>query len=391
MKTALQLTSTTPVSETAIDAIRAAYTTANAAIHHGTCAHALGRAAAELYDEARESVARLINTPHPSNILFAPSEVSALELLARSYALTLEKGDEIILTASEPDSMRRVWAFVAARYQLVLRVIDPDDTGDVSFEAVASVLSSRTRLAVLHIVCPLRRTLVPLQDISEFLKGAGVTVVLNATHALPYTRVDVSHIRPDFLVADGGALGAPQSAFLYGAQEQLKRLPPCFGGDEVLDDFSVDANLNFRNWSDIPERFSVGMPSISCAAALGAVAQDLSETVDDTFIQQSEKLAAHLASKLQACPRVVLYGGTANHRIPTAAFNVEGLDALVVADALRDEGIVLESGACDLHMAHVHQFDCSSSLRVAFNPRRHQRRNIDNFIRKLSISIQSLG
>ena len=68
--------------------------------HRG--AHTLSIEATELYDSAREAVARFINAKSADEVIFVRNTTEALNLVARSYGeANLHTGDKIVIPISE--------------------------------------------------------------------------------------------------------------------------------------------------------------------------------------------------------------------------------------------------------------------------------------------------
>lgn len=71
--------------------------------HRG--AHTLSIEATELYDSAREAVARFINAKSADEVIFVRNTTEALNLVARSYGeANLHTGDKIVIPISEHHS-----------------------------------------------------------------------------------------------------------------------------------------------------------------------------------------------------------------------------------------------------------------------------------------------
>ena len=82
--------------------------------HRG--AHTLSIEATELYDSAREAVARFINAKSADEVIFVRNTTEALNLVARSYGeANLHTGDKIVIPISEHHSdivLGNVWQAV---------------------------------------------------------------------------------------------------------------------------------------------------------------------------------------------------------------------------------------------------------------------------------------
>ena len=72
----------------------------------------------------RAALADFLNAPSDKEIVLGPNMTTLSFALARSLALTLQPGDEIVLTRMDHDANVAPWLRVAARQGLVVRMVD---------------------------------------------------------------------------------------------------------------------------------------------------------------------------------------------------------------------------------------------------------------------------
>ena len=80
-------------------------------------------------------------------VVFGPNATTLLLHLSRSFAKTLDPGDEVVLTRLDPDANVRPWALAAADAGATVRWVDVRDE-DVTLDPASfdAALSERTRL-----------------------------------------------------------------------------------------------------------------------------------------------------------------------------------------------------------------------------------------------------
>src|SRR5262245_57831309 len=89
---------TTQKPRQVIDALTRYYESQNANIHRGV--YHLSQLATQLYDEAREKVARFINARESKEVIFTRGTTEGINLVAGCWARTfLKAGDEVIVSA----------------------------------------------------------------------------------------------------------------------------------------------------------------------------------------------------------------------------------------------------------------------------------------------------
>lgn len=387
------------VSEHAVAAIRDLYVRANGAVHRGSCAHTLGRYAAELMEAARTDVALAIGAEHWKEIAFAPSAYAATTILAQSLGSTLRKGDQILLNYMESDHTIIPWRIAAKQRGFKLKFCRPDmsEGGEFVFEQFVSLVSSKTKLIVLQHACPIFGTFNPLVEFVDFAESCGIPVAVDATYSLPWSKLDLQKMRCDFLIADCQAIGAPHgSAFLYGLMDRLERLPPVLGGDDTFEEFSagrleVNVAKDPSNWAPIPERFEVALSSLAVGAGLAAALREYDRSMDSNMAAKCSELGLRLYSELKSCSSVHVYGTANLARIPIASFHVDGIDHAILADTLGKQQAFVDIGCHGASIAHNEELNMSSTLRVRFDPCRHDAEDVSRFVRILKNALRQLG
>lgn len=85
-------------------------------------------------------------------------------------------------------------------------LVDLDQNGVITQDALIDALSSRTQLLSLSLGNGLTGVVQPLKDIDAICQERGVLLHLDVTHSMGRVPLEVE---PDFLTVDGNALGAP--------------------------------------------------------------------------------------------------------------------------------------------------------------------------------------
>ena len=180
-------TSQKPLS--VIDAEREFYLMHNAAAHRG--AHQLAEEATELYEGAREKVARFIGA-QSDEVIFTKSATESLNAIAYSFSnassgspdlssrFALLKGDEILVTEMEHHANLVPWQELARRTGAVLRHIPITIDGRLDLSSLDSLINSRTRIVALTHQSNVLGTINPLEKITSLAHTHGALVMLDA-------------------------------------------------------------------------------------------------------------------------------------------------------------------------------------------------------------------
>ena len=378
----LDLTTPQTTSPAAIAALRSVYARDNAAIQNGVCANQLGRKASDLMHESCKHISKFINACSSEEIIVYHSELSAIQTFARAFCRSLVKGDEVVVSAVEQDSTRTIWSQVADMHEIKVRFIPHDpDTGEIEFENIVELITSKTRLVVLETASRLLATFTPLEDVIEFTEGLGIPLLLNCTASWRYERMDVQSFRCAFVIAGGESIGAPGSAILFGPIDRLQQLPPPYTGDLNFTEYSFDTTSKPQNWAELPDRLASGMPSVAAAAMLGATVEKHGLLLNESSLREkAREIAEQLRVRLQRIPSVSLFGSEASARLPAACFNLKDFNIEDVSAELRKRGIDIACGSQGASVALAEHFQRSTALCVSFDVSVHTKKHVDEFV-----------
>ncbi|WP_222839024.1 aminotransferase class V-fold PLP-dependent enzyme, partial [Enterococcus faecium] len=134
-------------------------------VHRGL--HTLANETTEAFEGARETAARFLNAEAASNIVWTKGGTEAVNLVASSLGLSIQPGDEIIISEMEHHSNIVPWHLLRERRGAVLKWIPILDDGSLDMEAYAVLLSERTRIVSVTHMSNVLGTINPVQRITE--------------------------------------------------------------------------------------------------------------------------------------------------------------------------------------------------------------------------------
>lgn len=345
-----------------IDAVTAFYRESNANVHRGV--YELSETSTEMYDQARSTIARLINAPEKRECIFVRNTTEALNLIASSWGRqNLSSGDTILLTMLEHHSNIVPWQLVAQQTGAQLRYVDIDDDGRLQMGQLRQILQEETVkvVAVTHVSNTLG-TITPVKEITQLAHDAGAVVVADAAQSVPHMSVDVQDLGIDFMAFSGHKMVGPMGiGVMWGRRELLEAMPPYQGGGSMI----REVHLDHATWADLPEKFEAGTPSVADAVGLEAAAEYLGELGFDNIRQHEVELTNYALGQLREIPGIQLFGPDGDDRAGVVSFLLDGAHPHDIASILDGEGVAVRAGH---HCAQplMRRLDVTATARASF-------------------------
>lgn len=342
-----------------IDALVASMEGSYANVHRGL--HTLSNEATEAFEAAREIVARFLNAPSAENIVWTKGGTEAINLVANGVGLSIEPGDEIIVTEMEHHSNIVPWHLLRERKGAVLKWAPINDDGSLDMEAFAELLGPRTKVVAVTHMSNVLGTINPIIEITRLAHAAGARVLVDGCQGAVHATPDVQAVGCDWYVITGHKLYGPTGVgALYGTTEALESLPPYQGGGEMIQTVEKDR----ITYAAPPHRFEAGTPPILEAIGLGAALEWLSGFDRQAVAAHEMALYDHARARLADAGWLRVLG-EAEGKGALLTFSVEGAHAHDVAQIMDRYGVAVRAG---LHCAEplAKRLGVTSSTRASF-------------------------
>ena len=330
--------------EIVIEAEANFYRTKNAAVHRG--AHLVAEEASEVYEGARENVARFIGAK-TDEVIFTKSATESLNLIAYSLGnpeskFHLNSGDEIVVSEMEHHANLIPWQQLAKRVGAKLTWFKITDEGRLDLSDIDKLINKKTKVVAITHQSNVLGTIVPLAQITKAAHAVGAVVVLDACQSVPHFAVDVKKLEVDFLAFSGHkVLGPTGIGVLWGKSELLDQLEPALFGGSMVDSVSMQG----ATWAKAPRKFEAGVPNMAQAVGLSAAIDYISEIGMDKVAQHEQELTKQLISGLQNTSGVQVIGPVdMKDRGGVVSFTVDGVHPHDVGQYLDQFGIAVRTG-----------------------------------------------
>jgi cysteine desulfurase family protein (TIGR01976 family) len=304
------------------DAVRA---TLVAAIANRGSVTAAERTAEDTVVAARQAVADLLGLG-PGGIVFGRSMTQLTFDFSRALAKTWGPGDEVVVTRLDHDANIRPWVYAAEAAGATLRWAEFDPaTGELSPQAVAAVLSDRTRLVAVTGASNLIGTRPDVRAVSDLVHAAGGLLYVDGVHLTAHVPIDAGALGADFFGCSPYKFLGPHCGVIGARPDLLEQLHP----DKLL-----------PATEQVPERFEFGtLPYELLAGTTAAIdflaslapspsgdrRQDLVSAMS-TVEAHEDRLRERIERHVRDLPGVTVWSRAAR-RTPTLLLTFDGRDA----------------------------------------------------------------
>ena len=282
----------------------------------------------ELVDTARETAGTFLGCA-PHEVVFGANTTTLNFALTRTAARGFAAGDEILVTKLDHDGNVAPWLELAHDLDLVVRFVDIHDDATVDLDDLAAQLTERTRVAAFPWASNATGSLVDVARATALVHEAGALAWIDAVHYAPHGPIDVAEIGADVLLCSPYKFFGPHLGIAFGRADLMEGWRP----------YKVRPASN----EPLGHRFETGTLPHELLAGFVAAARYIDSIGWDAIVPYERELGERFLAGLPESCR--LYGlPTMDGRVPTFAFNVDGLSPRDVATRLGERDLAVWHG-----------------------------------------------
>ena len=294
----------------------------------------------------RANLAALFNAPGPEQVVFAANATEALNIAINGL---FEKGDHVITTALEHNSVLRPLYRLEAEGIIELSIVPADSRGCVDYADFSRLIRPNTRAIVCTHASNLTGNALDLMRIGAIAQENKLLFVVDSSQGAGVLPLDMVAMHISVLCFTGhkGLMGPQGTGGLCVAKDVQIR-PFKVGGSGVQ-------SYSHTHPTEMPTRLEAGTLNGHGIAGLGAGVEWLLETGLSNIHAREIELAKRFYEGVKDIPGIKLYGDFSNwNRTAVVTLNLGDYDSGEVSDALwEDYEIATRPGAHCAPLMHM--------------------------------------
>ncbi|MCL6605882.1 MAG: aminotransferase class V-fold PLP-dependent enzyme [Paenibacillus sp.] len=307
--------------------------------------HAMSMGAGRLLVRARSALAELFVISNAQDIAFTHNTTVALNMAIKG---SLNKGDHVISTMTEHNSVRRPLEYLRRTLGISVDYLQVDDEGQLDLLELERAFKPNTKMVICSHSSNLLGSILPIGDVGEIAKSHGALFLVDAAQSAGSLEINVGTMNIDLLAFPGhkGLLGPQGTGGLY-ISPQIDLEPLIHGGTGSQSETSEQPSVR-------PDRYEAGTQNAVGIAGLLAGVQKVKSIGLDQIHAKEWALTQLLMEGLTSIPNIRLLGPSiGTPRTGIVSFVIAGQESARIAHRLdREYQIAVRAGLHCTPLAH---------------------------------------
>lgn len=298
--------------------------------------------------DIRKQYAKFFGLLEDFRVVFTYSATDALNMAIKGF---LEKGDHVVISEMEHNSVVRPLKGLEKEGKITLHIVSCDQKGYVNMDDFSEKMAQHeeVKLVVMSHASNVTGTVQPIEQIGKITRDKGAFFLVDAAQTAGVIPISLDESQIDMLVFAGhkGFYGLQGTGGLV-LGERIERLRPWREGGTGFDSKSETQPVNW------PEAFESGTPNVLGILSLGAGLEFIKETGMETIASKQQMYFQQIWDQLSQYEEIVLYGPTPDEqRVSVLSFHIKGWDPEDIGKMLNQNyGIYVRTGLHCAPLAH---------------------------------------
>ncbi|MCE7790984.1 aminotransferase class V-fold PLP-dependent enzyme [Salipaludibacillus sp. CUR1] len=329
----------------------------------GRSGHKLARQANSIIETTRRKLNKMFHSHSPDRVVFSNNATSALNQAIEG--LTLKRGDHVLATVFEHNSVRRPLERLKREKGVTVDYLQADGQASPGkwADVVKRHLTDRTKLVIVTHGSNVTGEIIPVKEIGDLVADHPALYCVDASQTAGVLEIDMKEMGIDLLAFPGhkGLLG-PQGTGVLMVANNVSLRPVHVGGTGSASELPAQPDIWPAGW----ESGTLNTPGIAgLLKGLEAV-----EKYGLDYIHSHEKeLASYCIKELEAIEGVKIVGpGAEEERLGVVSFYIKGVDSNEAAIILDEHyNIAVRAGLHCAPLTHkIYKTADSGLIRASF-------------------------
>jgi cysteine desulfurase / selenocysteine lyase len=301
----------------------------------GRAGHRMALQASQTVEEVRRSVAEFFHAPDPRMVAFTLNATDALNTAIRGV---LKKGDRVVTTALEHNSVSRTLKHLEKELQLDIVRLSPKGSDafpeTIDPEDVAAHVNAKTRLVAVNHASNVTGWIQPVEAIGRAIKAKNpeTLFLVDSAQTAGILPIDVQNMKIDLLAFTGHkALYGPTGSGGLVVSAGTDVRPFRVGGTGTNSDEEFQPE-------DMPDKLEAGTVNILGIIGLGEGIRFVREQGMNVILRKEQRLKERFRNEWSSTEKITVYTSQKpENGLGILSFNVAGMAPIDVASLLDSE------------------------------------------------------
>lgn len=315
------------------------YSSTNSNVHRGV--HYLSQKATEAFENTRESIREYINAKSTREVIITKGATDSINLVAFSFSKKyLNKGDEVLISASEHHANIVPWQMACQERDASLRIIPLDDALEIDLQKYRSMLTDKTKIVAVGHISNALGTVHPIREMIRLAHDRNIPVLIDGAQGIVHEKVDVRALDCDFYCFSSHKFYGPMGiGVLYGKEKWLEELPPYQTGGEMIENVTFEKTT----FNGLPFKFETGTPNVADVIGFEAALEYIKGIGIEKIKAYEEELTDYALKKLNEIEGMEIIGPHIK-RAGVISFNLKDIHPYDAGTIIDRYGIAVRTG-----------------------------------------------
>ena len=318
--------------------------------------------ASEVVYYCRELMCSMFNASSPSNVVFTKNTTEALNLAIKGV---VKKGDHVITTSMEHNSVLRVLYKLASEGIITYDIVNADYKGYVKSCDIEAKIKPNTRLVIVNHISNVCGSIQPIYEIGALCKRHKLYFLVDGAQSGGIVPIDMYKNNISLLALAGhkGLMGPMGTGALIVADG--------IGLNTIFEGGTGSYSKELLQPLEMPDRLEAGTLNAPGICGLLEGLKYITVVGINNIYEHELALTRLFLKGLNDIKNIKVYGPTANDlRCGVVSLNIEGKDCVETAEILSNRyNIAVRAGYHCAYTAHetIGSSD-TGTIRFSFGP-----------------------